>query len=791
VQDRATALGIGKEYCKLSRLIDRKCTPKMKAMQSRAMGHREDYLLNVPGRSCFDLMEYMQRNEKLPSYSLNAVAAKFLGDKKEDVPFWHIRPLYMSGPKGRMTVNKYCLKDCKLPWDIIDKKLIFVNCFEMARVVGVPFKWLLERGQQAKTQSKLLRCTRANGYLLPTQSPPKRPYKGAIVVKPDKGYYNIPIVVLDFSSLYPSIMIANNLCYSTYFLLKHAILLGLKPEDYTVPNIELNGREPFGFVKPHIRKGILPMILMDLLGSRGIAKKDLAAAIAEKLYALAKIMDGRQLALKMTANSVYGFTSANNLPLTEIAETVTGIGRDMIQLSTKLIEAHFLTTTIDTLSCMRSGFDPNLLQITTNNSYLINCTGNEFALANQKETSKNELDSKNQIVMPDLYKFVKYFIKDAHVVYGDTDSVMVDCGDISVARALELGKEMSSYLKRYFLPPNDMLFEKVYYPYLLVSKKRYAALFWTKADKHDKMDVKGLESARRDWSGICTKVQEGALQQLLFHRNLQGAVDVVHKACSDLLTNKVNIFDIILTKGFTQPLANYALSGSSPPHICVVKKRIKRDPATAPRVGERVTYVMVQGTEKKTGDRAEDPLYVMENNILIDGNWYIQNQLVKPCIRLLQAALCKDPMELDDPNKVYKKKPQLTYAYKILFQGEHMRSKKQQVRNGGFMSTFFTRTQSCIVCRVKCVNGSTTCANPECKEIAKNTALDQSRIEFRLASAKLNQAKQTCVTCQKGTPYDSIICENKTCNNWYHRFKTSIDFKDQQKMISRFSLDDW
>lgn len=40
-------------------------------------------------------------------------------------------------------------------------------------------------------------------------------YEGATVIEPIRGYYTEPIATLDFSSLYPSIMIAHNLCYTT------------------------------------------------------------------------------------------------------------------------------------------------------------------------------------------------------------------------------------------------------------------------------------------------------------------------------------------------------------------------------------------------------------------------------------------------------------------------------------------------------------------------------------------------------------------------------------------------
>lgn len=121
--------------------------------------------------------------------------------------------------------------------------------------------------------SQLLRRTKEYGLLLPTQRPGQGDeFVGATVIEPKRGFYNEPIATLDFSSLYPSIMMAHNLCYTTLLrpediaasggignlLTKH----NLGPDDYI--------KTPTGsyFVKAHIRKGLLPQILEQLLGAR-------------------------------------------------------------------------------------------------------------------------------------------------------------------------------------------------------------------------------------------------------------------------------------------------------------------------------------------------------------------------------------------------------------------------------------------------------------------------------------------------------------------------------------------
>ena len=89
---------------------------------------------------------------------------------------------------------------------------------------------------------------------------------------------------------------------------------------------------------------------------------------------------------------------------------------------------------------------------------------------------------------------------DAKVIYGDTDSVMVLFGTDDLGKCMEMGNEAASFVSSQFVNPIKLEFEKVYYPYLLISKKRYAGLYWTNPNKYDKMDAKGIEvHVRSSW----------------------------------------------------------------------------------------------------------------------------------------------------------------------------------------------------------------------------------------------------------------------------------------------------
>ena len=88
---------------------------------------------------------------------------------------------------------------------------------------------------------------------------------------------------------------------------------------------------------------------------------------------------------------------------------------------------------------------------------------------------------------------------DAEVIYGDTDSVMVKFGPTDLETVMRLGSEAADLVSTKFERPIKLEFEKVYFPYLLINKKRYAGLYWTRPEKYDKMDSKGIE-VRKQWA---------------------------------------------------------------------------------------------------------------------------------------------------------------------------------------------------------------------------------------------------------------------------------------------------
>merc|ERR1719433_1003810 len=216
------------DFCRLGRMKNQRSRKRINTIAGR-----EVVEIDFDGRVVFDMMVVIQKEQKLSSYSLNAVSAEFLGEQKEDVHYSMMGDLFTTSAETRRRLAVYCLKDAYLPMQLLEKLLCMYNYVEMARVTGTPINFLLNRGQMIKVTSQLLRKAREHGFIMPTikSQGSDDKYEGATVLEPITGFYDKPIATLDFASLYPSIMMAHNLCYTT--LMRQDQVANLPAEQYT------------------------------------------------------------------------------------------------------------------------------------------------------------------------------------------------------------------------------------------------------------------------------------------------------------------------------------------------------------------------------------------------------------------------------------------------------------------------------------------------------------------------------------------------------------------------------
>lgn len=372
---RAEHLDIHDVFWDLGRLPGRLSKPKQETFGNKARGKTQEWRATIHGRAQFDIYKCCDKDiaYKPRSYKLTNVAHDLLGQRKLDMPYEEIPAHHFGTPATRCKLDQYCDVDALLPFGIDRHQSYLTRYIELARVTGVPLNYLLTKGQQVLVFSQLLREARKDAYAipwLPVVEPERdisaarniKAYQGAIVIEPKAGMYSVHkegvVMVNDYKSLYPMNMISQNLCYTTHVTDRSAAeacrrahlvrkaahdakkLLedrwwegDLMLRDYEVKGgwkvapVNSKTRPDPVFVRPEVRKGLIPRILEALLAARAVAKK--AMKQYPKGSPAYKIQDARQMALKVCCNSVYGFTGApvGRQPDLDISGATTGFGR--------------------------------------------------------------------------------------------------------------------------------------------------------------------------------------------------------------------------------------------------------------------------------------------------------------------------------------------------------------------------------------------------------------------------------------------------------------------------------
>jgi DNA polymerase delta subunit 1 len=195
---------------------------------------------------------------------------------------------------------------------------------------------------------------------------------------------------------------------------------------------------------------------------------------------------------------------------------------------------------------------------------------------------------------------------------------MVKFGVKDVATAMKYGSEAAKEVTKLFTPPIKLEFEKVYYPFLLMNKKRYAGMYWSKPDTFDKMDTKGIETVRRDNCALVRRVIDTVLQLVLIEHSPPRAVAYVKQVITDLLQDRIDLSVLVITKALGKSAASEDYANKQA-HVELAERMRKRDPGSAPAVGDRVPYVIVEAAKGTPNYmRSEDPIFVLQNNIPID-----------------------------------------------------------------------------------------------------------------------------------------------------------------------------
>ena len=298
------------------------------------------------------------------------------GVSKDDVTPQDIFRMTNEGPGPRAVIAKYCIQDCNLVHHLMNKVDVITGYSEMAKICSVPISFLVIRGQGIKLTSYMAKKCREKNTLMPVidKGPSGEGYEGAIVLPPKRGLYlDNPVACNDYSSLYPSSMISENLSHDSKVWTKEYDLDGnlvceTGEKDPKTRHHIYDNLPNYGYVdveydtyrwKPNQRgkmekhlsgkkvcrfaqfkdgtKAILPSILEELLAARKATRK--LAEQQSDLF-MANVLDKRQLAYKVTANSLYGQCGAKTSSFYEVdvAASTTATGRKLLTYAKRMVE---------------------------------------------------------------------------------------------------------------------------------------------------------------------------------------------------------------------------------------------------------------------------------------------------------------------------------------------------------------------------------------------------------------------------------------------------------------------
>jgi DNA polymerase elongation subunit (family B) len=512
--ERAKLVNCLQSFDQISCILGEHCKEKEISWSSSAFKNQKFTYIDAPGRLWVDMLPIIQRDYKLENYKLKTVSDYFLGDTKDPLTVKGIFKCYrMFTPESLSVVAKYCVKDSELVVKLFEKLQVWIGLTEMANTCNTPVFTLFTQGQQIKIFSQVYKKCMADDIVIDKDSfvvNEDDHFTGAYVFTPEPGLYDM-VVSFDFSSLYPSTIIAYNIDYSTLVLDESIpddqcnIFEWSDHQNCGCPNAKIvkankGGKivmckeNRFRFMKEPA--GVIPTLLKNLLDARkrtNTEMKRLKGTITtltgeEKSMTerLVTVLDKRQLSYKVSANSMYGGMGVKKgyLPFLPGAMCTTARGRQSIEKASKFLIENY----------------------------------------------------------------------NAKLIYGDTDSCYISFPqyqDGSLARELDqfcrqIEEETSSLFPR---PMKFAYEEAIYWRYLILSKKRYMALKCDLDGKvSSKIEKRGVLLSRRDNSAYSRDVYSKLIMKAFYKSPIEEILVMLNEEFTRLACGGVTLKDLMISK---------------------------------------------------------------------------------------------------------------------------------------------------------------------------------------------------------------------------------------------------
>ncbi|KAF2105000.1 hypothetical protein NA57DRAFT_51786 [Rhizodiscina lignyota] len=675
--------------------------------------------IRVTGRHMINIWRAMRGELNLLQYTMENVVFHVLHKRIPHYSFADLTRWYQNGrPRDLAKMVSYFLSRVQLNLQILETNELIARTSEQARLLGVDFFSVFSRGSQFKVESLMFRIAKPENYILVSPSRKQIGQQNALeclplVMEPQSAFYPSPLLVLDFQSLYPSVMIAYNYCYSTCLgrivswrgqnklgftdFKRDPGLLELV-KDYI--NIAPNG---LMYVKPEMRKSLLAKMLGEILETRVMVKSGMKVDKDDKT--LQQLLNNRQLALKLIANVTYGYTSASfsgRMPCSEIADSIVQTGRETLEKAIALIHS-------------------------------VNRWG-------------------------------------AEVVYGDTDSLFVYLKGRTREEAFQIGNEIADTVTKANPKPVKLKFEKVYHPCVLLAKKRYVGFkYESPTQKEPEFDAKGIETVRRDGTPAEQKIEEKALKILFRSQDLSEVKSYFQRQCTKIMNGRVSIQDFLFAREVK--LGSYSDKGPPPPGALIATRRMLNDHRTEPQYGERIPYVVVTGAPgARLIDRCIAPEALLtDDNLELDAEYYISKNLIPPLERIFNLVGANVRGWYDEMPKVQRIRTVSAAPQANAF-GQVGGNMRRTLEN-------YMKSSACILCRDRLPPVKATAKNvallPLCKKCLKDKPLALLSLNRRLQKAEMRvqRVDAVCQSCAGLAFGEEVRCDSRDCPVFYTRVR--------------------
>ncbi|RDW77392.1 putative catalytic subunit of DNA polymerase zeta UPR-1 [Coleophoma cylindrospora] len=690
--------------------------------ESDKWGFNTTSTIRVTGRHMINIWRAMRSELNLLQYTMENIAFHLLHRRVPHFSWADLTRWYTNGKARDLSkVLTHYLQRVQLDLEILEQNELIPRTSEQARLLGVDFFSVFSRGSQFKVESLMFRIAKAENFML--VSPSRKQVGGQnaleclpLVMEPQSAFYSSPLLVLDFQSLYPSVMIAYNYCYSTFlgrivnwrgtnkmgfteFKRQQRLLELLKDHINIAPNGMM-------YTKPEIRKSLLAKMLGEILETRVMVKSGMKIDKGDKT--LQRLLNNRQLALKLIANVTYGYTSASfsgRMPCSEIADSIVQTGRETLEKAIALIH-----------SVKRWG---------------------------------------------------------AEVVYGDTDSLFVHLKGRSKDQAFDIGNEIAKTITDMNPRPVKLKFEKVYFPCVLLAKKRYVGFkYESREQKEPDFDAKGIETVRRDGTPAEQKIEETALKILFRTADLSQVKEYFQEQCEKIMSGSVSIQDFCFAREVK--LGTYSDKGPPPPGALISTKRMLEDARAEPQYGERVPYVIVTGAPgARLIDRCVAPEELLQNDHSeLDSEYYISKNIIPPLERIFNLMGANVRSWYDEMPKVQRVR-RVDANLQLLGQSKDPAVNKKTLES-------YLKSSSCLVCKDKLESEEAVC--PNCLA-DKPTALLSLRSRLGNVEKKFMDLQRICQSCSGISPLDDVRCDSKDCPVFYTRTRHGTQLKMERAVL--------